>query len=183
MTNDPKFAGGGEEYAPQPVMRPAPQGFQPQPAAPLQVPPQYVQAPQPPPVQPYAPPPAEHYAQPVYAAPPAPHPVAPPAMPAAPAASDDAVVVLSRAYRAHGDSVQTIRFRKPTAKDIRKAGWPMRNAINSNGVPCAIEELPEVAARYMSLLSIPPIPPSTVDEFDLDDFAKCSAVVTSFFLG
>lgn len=99
------------------------------------------------------------------------------------AATDPALVVLSRAYEAHDLSVQAVRFRKPTTKDLRKCGYPMRNALNVAGSAVGIDELPDVVAKYVTLLSDPPLPPSTVDQFELDDFSKCSAVILGFFLG
>lgn len=185
MTHDPRRAGGQEyapyappvpgspeahavEYALPPVMRAAPQGYQPQPA-PAQV-------------DPYA------FAQAVAAPPPAPPPVvharapAPDAQ-AAPAADERPVVTFSRAYPAHDVEVRTVRLRKPTTRDLRRCGYPMRNAVNAAGMPVALEELPDVVARYVTALSDPPLPPSTVDQLDLDDFGKCSAVVLGFFLG
>jgi len=184
MTNDPRFAGGGHEYGyastqeayephpapapyePQPMARPAPQGFQPRPATP----------------QPHA---LSQHATP-YVPLQAPMPPAP--VVAAAVARPDAqqpdkgVVELTRSYDAHDVAVKVVRFRKPTTKDLRKCGYPMRNVVNVGGNVSGIDEIPDIVARYITVLSDPPLPPSTVDQFELEDFSRCSAVIIGFFL-
>lgn len=92
-------------------------------------------------------------------------------------------VVLDHPVSAHGEEVRHVRFRKPTTKDLRIAGYPMRNVLGADGRVTAIEELPDVVAKYVSLLSEPPLPPSSVNSMDIDDFSKCSGAVLAFFLG
>lgn len=99
-----------------------------------------------------------------------------------PGTAGETSVTLSRPYTAFGETVQRVRFRKPTTKDLRKNGYPLRNAIGNDGRIAAIEEMPDIAARYISALSDPPLPPSTVDSLDLKDFAACSAVIVGFFM-
>ncbi|MGE0022111.1 MAG: phage tail assembly protein [Hyphomicrobium sp.] len=172
MTNDQRRFGGQEygaqqAYAPQqaddygqPAMRPAPP-YEPRP---------YAQAPA---------------AQQVAAAPAyAPHVAT--SVPVSPAPSDPAVdgsvlVTLGGTYMAHDVTVHQVRFRKPTVRQLRKLGYPLRNVM-VDGMPKGVDQVPEVCALYMTALSEPPLPMSTVDQFSLDDFTLCSNVITSFFL-
>jgi hypothetical protein len=177
MTHDPRtWAQGGQEYAPAPASAGPAQPYNPPHVGEVYAQPGH-QAPYQAPQPAVRPAPAGYEAAP--AAPPAPRP----APPAAAAAAGGPVVTLTRPYQAHDVDVQSVRFRKPTTKDLRKCGYPMRNATNANGVPVAMEELPDVVARYVSALSDPPLPPSTVDQFELEDFSRCSAVILGFFLG
>jgi hypothetical protein len=157
---DPR-RGGGQEYAPQhhPVSRPAPNGFQPGAQAPV---PMHA------PDYPHAGKAVEDRFAP------------PPAAPQAVASENS--VVLSRAYRAHGEDVRVVAFRKPTTGDLRKCGYPLRNVITPGVGVTAIEELPDTVAKYIALLSVPQLPPSTINDLDLDDFSKCSGVILGFFI-
>lgn len=92
-------------------------------------------------------------------------------------------VVLSKPYNAHGSDVQVVSFREPTVPEIRRLGYPLRNGINAQGIPCALEELPDVVGHYISLLSKPPLPPSTINSMTPADFSRCSSAVLNFFLG
>jgi hypothetical protein len=175
MTNDQRRPGGGEygvwpeEPAPQPVMRQAPQGYQPQPAQPQS----YAQAPAA----------QQHAAVPAYAPVaqyPAPTPASSPAPPE-PSPDDANVVVLSKAYQAHGEMVQRVRIKRHTVKQLRMLGYPIRNVVGPMGTIVALEELPDVVAKWIVALSDPPLPPSTVDSMDMDDFATCSQAVLGHF--
>lgn len=91
-------------------------------------------------------------------------------------------VVFSRSYKAHDADVRRVRFREPNTGDLRKAGFPLRNVVTPGVGITAIEELPDVVCKYICALSDPPLPPSTVNALDLDDFARCQQVIMGFFL-
>jgi len=178
MTNDPRFHGGqeyapqpaptpaAEAYAPQPVMRSAPQGYQPQPA-----PQTYAQAPVAAQVA-AAPPvaPVQHY-------PAAPAPVAAPAKPA-----DPNEVILSKAYFAHDEEIDRITLRKPVTRDIKKLGNPVKIQTNAEGVIVDMDMRWDLVAKYISVLATPPLPPSTVDQFEYEDLDACAGVIAGFFV-
>lgn len=156
-----------------PTMRPAPAGYgQPAPEA---------QAP-------YQPPPPVMHAPPVAAAPAAvaaaqgnpPPPSAPPPS-SAPAAPGE--VVFSRAYKAHNDDVTRVRFRKPTTADLRRGGFPLRAITDASGKPVGYDELPDVVCTYITLLSEPQLPRSTVDQLEIADYNACSQALLGFFMG
>ena len=52
----------------------------------------------------------------------------------------------------------------------------------SNSAQAVAEHKPDAIAKYIQLLSSPPLPPSTIDTIELDDFELCSKAVVSFFL-
>lgn len=187
MTNDPRFAGGGHEYGyastqeayephpapapyePQPMARPAPQGFQPRPATP----------------QPHA---LSQHATP-YVPPQAPMPVvhAPlahkaPAPAAATASDDENLVILTRPYQAHDELVDRIRLRRPITRDIKQCGNPLKVVTAPDGTIEDLEMKWDVVAKYVTLLASPPMPPSTVDQFDFFDLDACAAVIARFFV-
>lgn len=154
MATDPYRSGGAEYGAPQ-------------------------YAPQPPSMRPVGSQPgatpAPAYAQEAWGASPA--AVAPAFVP-----PDPLTVHFSRPYKAHGDDVQSITFRKVTPGDLRKVGYPIRNIITPGQGVTALEEVPEVICKYITILATPALPPSTVNALDMDDFTKCRDVIMSFFL-
>lgn len=178
MTNDPRFHGGqeyapqpaptpaAEAYAPQPVMRPAPQGYQPQHA-----PQTYAQAPVAAQVA-AAPPvaPVQHH-------PAAPAPVAAPSKPA-----DPNEVILSKAYFAHDEEIDRITLRKPVTRDIKHLGNPLRVVTAPDGTIQDFEVRWDLVAKYITALASPPLPPSTVDQFEFFDLDACAAVIARFFV-
>lgn len=91
-------------------------------------------------------------------------------------------VKLSKLYRAHDLEVGHVRFREPVTREIRKAGYPLRGIVGPDGRPQSYEILADVVAKYIMLLSDPPLPESTVNEFTVTDLNACSAVITDFFL-
>lgn len=122
------------------------------------------------------------------AEPPAPTPAAPPRRQPAPpapavgAGDDENVVVFSRAYQAHGEDVRRVKFREPVTREIRKAGYPLRAVIGPDGRPNSYEILADVVAKYVTMLSDPPLPPSTVDQLTIADLNACASVINDFFL-
>lgn len=147
----------------QPSMRPAPAGHvQPPPEASQQVPPA---------------------AQMMAAPPVAPAPAAVAAVqgqPVPPPVSGE--VVFSRAYKAHGEDVTRVRFRKPATADLRRGGFPMRAITDASGKPIGYDELPDVVCTYITLLSEPQLPRSTVDQLDIADYNACSQALLGFFM-
>lgn len=122
------------------------------------------------------------------AEPPAPAPAAPPRRPPAPPApavgdgDDENVVVFSRAYQAHGDAISRIRLRRPVTKEIRQIGNPLVFDTNERGGMVIKEINLDRIARYVVVLSDPPLPPSTVDQLDYFDLDACAAVIGPFFV-
>jgi hypothetical protein len=177
MTNDPRFHGGqeyapqqmqapaAEAYPPQPVMRQAPPAFQPQPA-----PHSYAAPPQVAAVQPVAP--VQHY-------PAAPAPVAAPVAAPVPAGNE---IILSKAYIAHDEEVDRITLRKPVTRDIKHLGNPLRVVTAPDGTIQDFEVRWDLVAKYITALASPPLPPSTVDQFEFFDLDACAAVIARFFV-
>lgn len=96
---------------------------------------------------------------------------------------DDVEVTFSRTYEAYGEPVRSIKLRRPTTLELRKCGYPMRSLINPNTQEMdGLDFKPDAIAKYIQLLSSPPLPPSTIDTIELDDFELCSKAVVSFFL-
>lgn len=158
MANDP-YRSGGSEYGapyaqqPQPSMRPA--GANPPAAYPA------------------------HVDEPWGKGAPAPPAVA--TAPAAPA-EDPNVVIFSRAYEAHGDEIRRITLRKPVTKEIVKCGNPLKFDTDDVGRIRDIEVKYDVVAKYIPLLSTPPLPPSTVANLEFFDLDACAGVICSFFV-
>lgn len=149
---DPR-RGGGDEYAPRPVSRPAPAGYGETMEGWGQQPP---------------PPPASAPSQPAVA----------------PRTEHADEVVFSRPYNAYGDEVRKIRLRRPTGMDLRKCGYPMRAVLNPDTQQMdGLDFVPSNIAKLIVALSNPPLPMSTVDSLELDDYEKCSKLVCSFFTG
>jgi hypothetical protein len=156
MSNPNGYQGGGAEYAPQrPMMRPAPSA------------PAYDAG-------------AEPWGQ--AAAPGAATQSSPTGAPSLPLA-EEGVVHLSRPYTAHGEQVQTIKFRRPTGRDVASCGYPFR-VVQTSGSPDGMEYkvIPESVSKLIVALSSPPLPRSTVDTFDIRDWNACSARINGFFL-
>lgn len=95
---------------------------------------------------------------------------------------DENVVVFSKAYQAHGEDVRRIRLRRPVTKDIKVCGTPIRPHIGDDGRIVDIEIKWDVVARYIPLLSDPPLPPSTVDKMEFFDLDACAGVLARFFV-
>ena len=127
-------------------------------------------------------------------APPAPPPARasrPPARPAASAApsapapaqpAETAVIELSRPYMVHGEPMKRFTMRKPVAREIGKVGNPLKFEIGDNGTIAEIEARWDRVIKYITLLSDPQIPPSTVEEFEFVDLDTCAAFLGPFFL-
>lgn len=157
-------------------------GYAPQPAQPQ--PQQSYMRPADAPPQQWAPPIDERHApppvQPAVAAPQPPAPQAPP--PAAAASKEAAEVVLSKAYMAHGEPVTRFTLRKPLTREIRQCGNPLRPILNDDGTIRDVDVKWDVVAQYVPLLSNPPLPPPTVDQFEFWDLDACARALAPFFI-
>ncbi len=94
---------------------------------------------------------------------------------------DPSSVVFSKTYMAFGEPVKQVKFRRPVTRDIRKFGNPLKVKPDENG-EADIELKWDVVANYVSALSDPPLPPTTVDELDYFDLDACAAVIAPFFV-
>ena len=118
----------------------------------------------------------------------APRPAARPAAGAAPAApapaqpAETAVIELSRPYMVHGEPLKRFSMRKPVAREIGKIGNPLKFEIGEDGRIAEIEARWDRVIRYVTALSDPMIPPSTVEEFEFADLDTCAAFLGPFFL-
>ena len=106
---------------------------------------------------------------------------APVAEPAPAPLRDPDTVVFSKTYMAFGEPVKQVKFRRPVTRDIRKFGNPLKVKPDENG-EADIELKWDVVANYVSALSDPPLPPTTVDELDYFDLDACAAVIAPFFV-
>lgn len=91
-------------------------------------------------------------------------------------------VEFSRAYSAHGDSVLSVTFRPPVGRDVTRVGVPFRFVQpEEGGDQGEMKVISQLVTRYIVELSQPPLPRSTVDEFDMADWNACSRVICGFF--
>lgn len=99
------------------------------------------------------------------------------------AATDDneGVVELSKPYRAYDIEVTRIKLRRPLTREIKKCGNPLKLTTGVDGRVTDIDVRWDVVAAYIPLLASPPLPQSTVDEFEFVDLDACAAVIASFF--
>lgn len=170
------------QFAPAPYVAPQP------------VIPQFGAQPAPGYAQPY--PPQQPPAYPVQHAPPAPPAYQPPQPAAAPAAvaaaqgapqamkgeaEDYSVVEFSKPYRAHDMTVQSVKLRKPLAREIRKFGNPLRPRMDAGGI-ADVEMNWDAICNYVVALSDPPLPPSTVEQFEYFDLDACAGGIARFFV-
>lgn len=125
---------------------------------------------------PLAPPPARA------AHPPRPAPSAPVQAAVVAAPENSAVIELSRPYMVHGEPLKRFTMRKPVAREIGKIGNPIRLEVGDDGRISEIEARWDRVVKYITALSDPQIPPSSVDEFDFVDLDSCAAFLGPFFL-
>ncbi|MBL8565884.1 MAG: phage tail assembly protein [Hyphomicrobiaceae bacterium] len=95
---------------------------------------------------------------------------------------DDGAIALSRTYRAYDTEVSRIKLRRPLARDIKQHGNPLKLTTGPDGRVAEIEVRWDAVAAYVSALASPPLPPSTVDEFEFIDLDACAAVIARFFV-
>ncbi len=112
----------------------------------------------------------------------APRPQVRAAGPAVDVASDHAEVHLSRAYQAHDVAVTRFQLRKPVTRDIRAFGNPFKVKLTPQGMIEDIDVRYDAVAKYVAVLSVPPLPPSTVDQFEFEDIDSCAAAMMPFFM-
>lgn len=92
-------------------------------------------------------------------------------------------VRLSKGYQAFDLVVDRLRFRRPTAQDLQTVGVnPFKFSIDAELIVQDVEVNWKAAAHFVSLLSQPPVPPSTVAKFDLDDLDACAGALSRFFM-
>lgn len=98
-----------------------------------------------------------------------------------PAPDKSEVVLLSRQYRAHDVEVDRVLFRKPVGRDIARYGNMLKVDVE-DGTVKDVEVKYDVAVKYIVALSEPPLPPSTVDEFEFTDIEGCASALAPFFM-
>lgn len=112
---------------------------------------------------------------------PAPNAIAATQGDAAAADDDDGVVILSKPYLAYDVDVSRIKLRRPLTREIKKCGNPLKLTTGADGRVTDIDVRWDVIAAYIPLLASPPLPQSTVDQFEFVDLDACAAVIASFF--
>lgn len=112
---------------------------------------------------------------------PAPHAAAPTHTDPVPTDDNNGVVELSRPYRAYDIDVSKITLRRPVTRDIKRCGNPLKLTTGADGRVTDIDVRWDVVAAYIPLLASPPLPQSTVDEFEFVDLDACAAVIAGFF--
>ncbi len=90
-----------------------------------------------------------------------------------------AVLVLSRAIKAHGEDVEQITLRAPVVKDMIEIGQPF--LIIAGDGETAVRVQNKTIAQYIVRLA--QIPMSSVEQMAPADFTKAQAMVMDFFGG
>lgn len=85
-----------------------------------------------------------------------------------------AEVKLAKPVQAHGEPVDTLRFREPTGADIAKVGFPMSFGADGS----ATFDGPKMSAMMAALADVPP---STIKALSARDWVACAAVLGPFF--
>lgn len=86
----------------------------------------------------------------------------------------ETVIELAEPIDAYGEAVNRITLRRPTVRDIRECGYPVR--FDEEGV---MEPIPVAIARYVKTLG--DLPMGSVDQMVPSDFNQCMKAVMSFF--
>jgi hypothetical protein len=87
---------------------------------------------------------------------------------------------LSKSIKAHGEPVETLTWREPTAGDIRQAGCPiiLEFVPGSDGPRMTFNE-----QKMNALISIlAAIPPSSVDQLSAGDWHAIAFKLSRFFM-
>jgi len=89
-------------------------------------------------------------------------------------------IKLSKPIQAQGETLDELKIREPVGADIRACGMPMAFiALADNPNQQRIEMNTAAIAQYISRLC--DIPPSSVDQLALSDFARLMEIVSGFF--
>jgi len=86
-------------------------------------------------------------------------------------------VPLSKPIKAHGEEVEVLELREPTAEDAIEVGTPFLIIVGDGENKIEIRN--KVVAKYISLLA--KIPLSSVNQLSLPDLQLAQAAVLGFF--
>lgn len=87
-------------------------------------------------------------------------------------------IILTKPITAHGETLNELELREPTAKELRKSGAPFIVIERDNG-NAATEFQLENAANLISELAA--IPPTSVDTMSAPDFLRAVGALMRFF--
>jgi hypothetical protein len=86
---------------------------------------------------------------------------------------------LRKKIMAHGEELEAITLREPTAADINRCGYPViLRPLTGGGIQVTVDE--EKMSAMISTLAV--IPPSSVSKMHTRDWATVSVWLTSFFV-
>jgi hypothetical protein len=94
-------------------------------------------------------------------------------------AISDLVIKLRKPVIAHGDEVNELRFREPTAGDIEKCGNPVNIDFISGEHPKMTFEVKAMSAMMAQLATVPP---STIKQMHPRDWENAAWNLASFFM-
>lgn len=85
---------------------------------------------------------------------------------------------LERPIQAHGETVKTLTFREPTARDLMQIGNPV--IFNMFVTPPVVTHDVVVMGAMLSRLGN--VPPSSIEQLTTRDLIDCSWGITRFFM-
>lgn len=89
----------------------------------------------------------------------------------------EVVIKLAVPVQAHGETLNEMKFRRPTGKDIMAIGddYP----IHIDWSTGQVRPNPPAMGQMMSLLAA--VPPSTIASMDAEDWSTCAHALMGFF--
>jgi len=95
---------------------------------------------------------------------------------AAPASAENTIFThkLAAKLMVHGEMVDSISLREPTAKEVRQFGYPFRVRGDES-----VEMLGDIAHKYIVTLAA--APPDAIDKMAAKDFMALQAGLMDFF--
>jgi hypothetical protein len=95
------------------------------------------------------------------------------------AVADELVVKLRKPIMAHGDEINELKFREPTAGDIEKCGNPVNLDFHSGDTPKMSFDTKAMSAMMSALAAVPP---STIRPMHPRDWNSAAWNLASFFM-
>ena len=94
------------------------------------------------------------------------------------AQSADIIVKLRKSVIAHGDEINELKFREPTAGDIEKCGNPVNIDFHSDTPKMTFNE----KAMSAMMAQLAAVPPSTIRQMNTRDWNTAAWNLASFFM-